>query len=70
MEFFLLQDMVTEDYSAVRFFIPFEGFTGSPLPGSVDAYNAYRQFAVEFIEARNRRIDPAEAALASAGAAA
>ena len=57
VDFFLLQDMVTEDYSAVRFFMPFEGFTGSPLPGSVDAYNAYRPFAVEFIEARNRRID-------------
>lgn len=49
--------MVTEDYSAVRFFTPFEDFTASPLPGSVDAYKAYRQLAIQFIEARNRRID-------------
>jgi hypothetical protein len=35
---------------------------GAQQPGSVDAYNAYRQFAIEFIEARNRRIDAAEAA--------
>ena len=62
VDFFLLQDMATEDSSAVRFFMPFGGFTGSPLPGSVDAYNSYRQFAIEFIEARNRRIDAAEAA--------
>ena len=54
--FFLLQDLVTEDCSAVRFFLPFEDFNTSPLPGSLDAYLAYRQLAVDFIEARNRRI--------------
>src|SRR5262245_37168683 len=57
VDFFHLQDMVTEDCSAVRFFMPFEGFTMSPLPGSVDAYEAYRLLAIGFIEARNRRID-------------
>jgi hypothetical protein len=57
LDFFLLQDMITEDYSAVRFFTPFQGFTASPLPGSVDAYKGYKQLAIEFIEARNRRID-------------
>jgi hypothetical protein len=57
VEFFLLQDLVTDDYSAVRFFTPFEDFsTSSPLPGSIDAYLAYRQFAVDFIKARNSRI--------------
>jgi hypothetical protein len=53
---FLLQDLVTEDCSAVRFFTPFEEFTTSPLPADMDAYRAYRQLAVGFIEARNRRI--------------
>ena len=62
VDFFLLQDMVTARSSAVRFFAPFQGFTGSPLPGSVDAYNSYRRFAIRFIEARNRRIDAAQAA--------
>ncbi len=57
VDFFLLQDIVTEDRSAVRCFMPFEHFTRSPLPGSVDAYNAYMHLAIEFIEARNRRID-------------
>ncbi len=54
--FFLLQDLVTEDCSAVRFFSPFGDFNTSPLPGSMDAYRVYRQLAVAFIEARNRRI--------------
>jgi hypothetical protein len=54
--FFLLQDLVTEDCSAVRFFLPFEDFNTSPLPGSMDTYLAHRQLAVDFIEARNRRI--------------
>jgi Family of unknown function (DUF6994) len=56
VEFFLLQDLVTKDYSALRFFTPFEDFSTSPLPGSIDAYLAYRQFAVDFIKARNSRI--------------
>ena len=54
--FFLLQDIVSEDHSAVRFFAPFEDFNTSPVPSSIEAYMAYRQNAIEFIEARNRRI--------------
>jgi hypothetical protein len=46
VDFFLLQDMVTDDYCAVRFFTPFHDFTTSPLPNSVDAYRAYRQLAI------------------------
>jgi hypothetical protein len=56
VEFFLLQDLVAEDCAVVRFFAPFEDFTTSPLPGTLDAYMAYRQLAVSFIESRNRRI--------------
>ena len=56
VEFFLLQDIVTEDCSAVRFFAPFDDFRSSPLPGSVSEYLDYRQCAMSFIEARNRRI--------------
>ena len=57
IEFFLLQDLVAEDYRAVKFFTPFEDFnTSSPLPGSIDTYREYQRLAVEFIDARNRRI--------------
>ncbi len=55
-EFFLLQDLVTADYSAVRLFTPLDDFKPWPLPASVEAYRAYKQLAVEFIHARNQRI--------------
>jgi hypothetical protein len=57
VEFFLLQDLVTPDCSAVRFFMPFEDFNTSPLPGGLEAYRSYRQLAVDYIKARNYRID-------------
>ena len=56
VEFFLLQDLVTADYAAVRFSLPFADFGTSPLPGSLDAYRSYRDNAVDFIEARKCRI--------------
>lgn len=55
-EYFLLQDLVSADFSRVEFFTPFEDFTTSPLPVGSAAYRDYKQRAVEFIEARNERI--------------
>jgi len=48
--------LVTDDCSAVRFFLPLEDFKPWPLPASLDAYAAYRQLAIDFIESRNQRI--------------
>jgi hypothetical protein len=56
VEFFLLQDLVTDDCSSVRFFSPFESFTSYPVPDSIVAYLAYREQAIGFIQARNQRI--------------
>jgi hypothetical protein len=56
VEFFLLQDLVTADFSVVKFFTPFYDFEPLPLPASTEAYNAYKRQAVEFIQARNHRI--------------
>jgi hypothetical protein len=56
IEFFLLQDLVSEDFSGVNFFTPFDDFKTSPLPESTEAYSSYRRIAVKFIEARNNRI--------------
>ena len=56
VDFFLLQDLVNEVTLTVEFSLPFEDFTASPLPGTLDAYLVYRQRAIEFIESRNRRI--------------
>jgi hypothetical protein len=56
VEFFLLEDLVTDDFSAVKFFLPFADFSQSPVPDGMAAYVDYRERAVDFIEARNRRI--------------
>ena len=56
VEFFLLQDLVAADFSAVRISAPFNDFRESPIPSSVAEYNAYRLAAVAFVEARNQRI--------------
>ena len=56
VDFFLLQDLVNEVTLTIKFSMPFEDFTASPLPETLDAYLVYRQHAIEFIESRNRRI--------------
>lgn len=56
VEFFLLQDLVEDDGSTVRFFTPFADFTTPALPGDVDTYRQYMRSSIEFVEARNRRI--------------
>jgi len=56
VEFFLLQDLVSADYSVVRFSAPFSEFIGSPVPATLEAYRKYRDLAAEFVTARNARI--------------
>lgn len=57
VNFFLLDDLVTYDFR-VRFFMRFDGdFRAPPVPNDVDTYREYRQRSIEFIEARNRRIN-------------
>jgi hypothetical protein len=56
VDYFLLQDLVTDDSSAVIFFTPFDDFATSPLPAMIDVYRTYRQLALGFVEARNQRI--------------
>jgi hypothetical protein len=63
VEFFMLQDLVVGDYSAVTFLMPFDDFRTSPVPGDVDTYREYRRLTIEFVEARNRRIDRHAASL-------
>jgi hypothetical protein len=57
VEFFLLQELVVDDYSQVTFLMPFDEFRTSPVPRDVDTYREYRRLSIEFVEARNRRID-------------
>lgn len=55
-EYFLLQDLVTENCSKVKFFLPFEDFVTNPLPQNVDEYNEYKKHNIEFLQKRNTRI--------------
>lgn len=57
VDFFLLQDLVADDYSAVRFFLPFDGFVSRPVPTDLDSYREFKRASLEFVEARNRRIE-------------
>ena len=43
IDFFLFQDLVARDYSTIRFFLPFDGFTNSPLPQNVEEYQLYKK---------------------------
>jgi len=56
VEFFVLQDLVTEDRAAVRFFTPFSEFVSWPVPETTEGYRAYMRNALDFIQARNERI--------------
>ncbi|MGW9183837.1 DUF6994 family protein [Agromyces sp. NPDC055661] len=59
VDFFLLQDLVSEDYTAVQFFSPFQDFSDSPLPRSLEEYRGYLQSTLAFVDARNRRMTEA-----------
>lgn len=56
VEFFLLQDLVSADFSVVKISTPFDDFIGSPIPKSADEYRKYEGASLAFIEARNQRI--------------
>jgi hypothetical protein len=37
--------------------MPFDDFRTSPVPKDLDAYKKYRRLSIEFVNARNRRIE-------------
>jgi len=56
IDFFLLQDLVTNNYSSIKYLIPFEGFENSPLPNDIDEYRLYKENLTNFVLARSQRI--------------
>ena len=56
VDYFLLQDLVTDDYRVVRFFMEFDNFATSSVPRTLSEYDEYRRRSLEFVDARNRRI--------------
>ena len=56
IDFFLLQDLVSEDYISIKYLISFDSFDNSPLPRDVDEYILYKKNMTNFVTARNQRI--------------
>lgn len=56
VDFFLLQDIVSEDYGAVNIFFGSGDFSENPLPKNVDQWLVWREKSADFIDRRNRRI--------------
>lgn len=56
IDFFLFQDLVTEDYNEIKFLYPFDDFKYNSLPKSVEEYENYKNATMMFINKRNRRI--------------
>ena len=56
VEFFMLQDLVSED-GQVRFFMPFQNFDPPSVPNDKDIYMRYRARSIAFVVARNARVD-------------
>ena len=57
VDYFLLQDLVEADKSTIKFFMPFDDFQTPSVPGNIEEYVEYRRRSIEFVVARNRRID-------------
>ena len=56
IDFFLLQDLVSDDYSSIKFYLPFDNFERSALPQNVTEYLSYKELVLDFVSARNKRI--------------
>lgn len=56
VDFFHFQDLVTPDYKAVRFYLPFKYFEHSGIPATTKEYATYRNATLQFIEGRGRRM--------------
>lgn len=56
VDHFLLNDLVKDGYSSVRFYTVFDDFASDPLPASVAEYREYMRRSTDFVQARNDRI--------------
>ena len=57
IDFFLLQDLVTENYAQIKFYLPFDNFMNAPNFHCVNDYLIYQERVIDFINKRNSRID-------------
>ena len=56
VDFFLLQDLVTANYSSVKFHLKHRDFDEPPLPQNEAEYLEYMENTIKFVRARGKRI--------------
>ena len=57
VQFFLLDELVNDSYTEVKFFTSFSGeFSNSPLPNDKAKYLTYAENSLRFVKSRNQRI--------------
>jgi len=56
VDYFFLNDLVTNDYQHIKFLIGNGEFVKNPIPKTFDEYMAWMNRQQEFLEARNKRI--------------
>jgi len=56
VDFFLLQDCVSNDYSKVELWIDTKLFEKNPFPKDVEEYMRWIQHNIDFVDKRNQRI--------------
>ncbi|MBK8851792.1 MAG: hypothetical protein IPN73_16810 [Saprospiraceae bacterium] len=56
IDFFLLNDLVNQN-EKIKFYLPFDNFKTKPTFADVEEYLNYKKGVMEFIKARNKRID-------------
>ncbi|GAG05266.1 unnamed protein product, partial [marine sediment metagenome] len=52
IDFFLLQDLVTENYAQIKFYLPFDNFMSAPIFHCVNDYLIYQERVIDFINKR------------------
>jgi hypothetical protein len=56
VDFFMLPDLVSDDYDQIKFWNGWKDFSDNPTPETVTDYFKFLQNELKFVEARNRRI--------------
>ncbi|MBQ8895270.1 MAG: hypothetical protein IJY88_00560, partial [Clostridia bacterium] len=59
VDFFFLQDCVTDDYNHVNFWLGSGAVEYNPLPKTVEEYLSWIEKELDFVEKRNQRIKQA-----------
>lgn len=57
VDFFFLNDLISDDYKSVKFYLKFDNFKGNPRPQTIEEWNILYDKQMEFLHKRNLRID-------------